>query len=75
MAAASTPWRTIGCNVNSALETMGFDKSEQDRRVARVLDLVIIGRLREGNIPWQALGGMTAAASIARGAGPMRTSC
>jgi NitT/TauT family transport system ATP-binding protein len=64
-AAGLYPWRTIAGNVKLPLEIMGFDKAEQDRRVARVLDLVNLGGF-EKKYPWQLSGGMQQRASIAR---------
>jgi NitT/TauT family transport system ATP-binding protein len=59
------PWRTIGGNIRLPLEIMGYDKSEQDDRVKRVLDLVELSGF-EKKFPWQLSGGMQQRASIAR---------
>ncbi|MDT8344912.1 MAG: ABC transporter ATP-binding protein [Thermohalobaculum sp.] len=64
-AAGLYPWRTIGANVRLPLEIMGFSKSEQAERVARVLDLVELSGF-EKKFPWQLSGGMQQRASIAR---------
>jgi len=59
------PWRTIGGNIRLPLEIMGYDKSEQEDRVRRVLDLVELTGF-EKKFPWQLSGGMQQRASIAR---------
>ena len=64
-AAGLYPWRTIGGNIKLPLEIMGFSKTEQDERVARVLDLVELGGFAR-KFPWQLSGGMQQRASIAR---------
>ncbi|GGB14835.1 ABC transporter ATP-binding protein [Allosediminivita pacifica] len=64
-AAGLYPWRTIGGNIRLPLEIMGFSKSEQEERVARVLDLVELTGF-EKKFPWQLSGGMQQRASIAR---------
>lgn len=64
-AAGLYPWRTIGGNVKLPLEIMGFSKSEQAERVARVLALVDLAGF-ERKFPWQLSGGMQQRASIAR---------
>jgi NitT/TauT family transport system ATP-binding protein len=64
-AAGLYPWRTIGGNVKLPLEIMGFSKSEQAERVARVLALVDLAGF-EKKFPWQLSGGMQQRASIAR---------
>ncbi len=64
-AAGLYPWRTIGGNVKLPLEIMGFSKSEQSERVARVLELVDLAGF-ENKFPWQLSGGMQQRASIAR---------
>ena len=59
------PWRTIGRNIRLPLEIMGYDKAEQDKRVAEVLELVdLVGF--DKKFPWQLSGGMQQRASIAR---------
>jgi NitT/TauT family transport system ATP-binding protein len=64
-AAGLYPWRTIAGNIQLPLEIMGFSKSDQNDRVARVLDLVELKGF--GNkFPWQLSGGMQQRASIAR---------
>lgn len=64
-AAGLYPWRTIAGNIRLPLEIMGFSRSEMDRRVERVLDLVELSGF--GNkFPWQLSGGMQQRASIAR---------
>lgn len=64
-AAGLYPWRTIGGNVRLPLEIMGYDKSDQDARVKRVLELVDLAGF-EKKFPWQLSGGMQQRASIAR---------
>jgi NitT/TauT family transport system ATP-binding protein len=64
-AAGLYPWRTISGNVKLPLEIMGFDKSERQERVKRVLDLVDLNGF-ENKFPWQLSGGMQQRASIAR---------
>lgn len=64
-AAGLYPWRTIGRNIALPLEIMGFSKSEQKERIARVLDLVDLSGF-EKKFPWQLSGGMQQRASIAR---------
>lgn len=64
-AAGLYPWRTIAGNIRLPLEIMGFDRAEQDKRVARVLDLVELGGFG-AKFPWQLSGGMQQRASIAR---------
>ncbi|WP_106746577.1 ABC transporter ATP-binding protein [Yoonia maritima] len=64
-AAGLYPWRTIGGNIKLPLEIMGFSKSEQAERVARVLELVDLTGF-EKKFPWQLSGGMQQRASIAR---------
>jgi NitT/TauT family transport system ATP-binding protein len=64
-AAGLYPWRTIARNVSLPLEIMGFSRTEQNARVARVLELVELSGF--GNrFPWQLSGGMQQRASIAR---------
>ena len=64
-AAGLYPWRTIAKNVSLPLEIMGFSRSEQAERVARVLELVDLAGF-EKKYPWQLSGGMQQRASIAR---------
>ena len=64
-AAGLYPWRTIGGNIRLPLEIMGYGKSEQDRRVKDVLELVDLAGF-EKKYPWQLSGGMQQRASIAR---------
>ncbi len=64
-AAGLYPWRTIAGNIKLPLEVMGFSKTEQESRVARVLDLVELGGFGR-KFPWQLSGGMQQRASIAR---------
>lgn len=64
-AAGLYPWRTIGGNIRLPLEIMGFSKSEQTERVARVLEMVDLAGF-EKKFPWQLSGGMQQRASIAR---------
>ncbi|QGX99456.1 ABC transporter ATP-binding protein [Roseovarius faecimaris] len=64
-AAGLYPWRTIGGNIRLPLEIMGYAKSDQDERVARVLELVDLAGF-EKKFPWQLSGGMQQRASIAR---------
>ncbi len=64
-AAGLYPWRTIAGNIKLPLEIMGFSKSDQEERVARVLDLVELAGFGR-KYPWQLSGGMQQRASIAR---------
>jgi len=64
-AAGLYPWRTIGGNIRLPLEIMGYDKSAQDTRMRKVLDLVELSGF-EKKFPWQLSGGMQQRASIAR---------
>ena len=64
-AAGLYPWRTIEKNIALPLEIMGYSKSEQDERIARVLDLVELSNFGK-KYPWQLSGGMQQRASIAR---------
>ncbi|MEQ8294515.1 MAG: ABC transporter ATP-binding protein [Roseovarius sp.] len=64
-AAGLYPWRTIGGNIRLPLEIMGYGKSEQDRRIGEVLELVDLAGF-EKKYPWQLSGGMQQRASIAR---------
>ena len=64
-AAALYPWRSIAANVRLPLEIMGFDRAEQERRVAETLALVNLEGF-ERKFPWQLSGGMQQRASIAR---------
>ncbi|MCB1337498.1 MAG: ABC transporter ATP-binding protein [Maritimibacter sp.] len=64
-AAGLYPWRTIAGNIKLPLEIMGFQKSEQDKRVADVLKLVDLDGFGK-KFPWQLSGGMQQRASIAR---------
>jgi NitT/TauT family transport system ATP-binding protein len=64
-AAGLYPWRTIAGNIKLPLEIMGMDKSEQDRRVREVLELVELQDFGK-KFPWQLSGGMQQRASIAR---------
>ncbi|MDX5384859.1 MAG: ABC transporter ATP-binding protein [Rhodobacterales bacterium] len=64
-AAGLYPWRTIGGNIRLPLEIMGYDRADQDARVARVLELVELSGF-EKKYPWQLSGGMQQRASIAR---------
>lgn len=59
------PWRTIAGNISLPLEIMGFERSEREARIARVLDLVDLGGFGR-KYPWQLSGGMQQRASIAR---------
>ena len=64
-AAGLYPWRTIGGNIRLPLEIMGYDKTDQDSRVKRTLELVDLAGF-EKKFPWQLSGGMQQRASIAR---------
>lgn len=64
-AAALYPWRTIGKNIALPLEIMGLDKTEQQQRIKRNLELVNLDGF-ERKYPWQLSGGMQQRASIAR---------
>lgn len=64
-AAGLYPWRTIEKNIKLPLEIMGFDRAEQEERVARVLQLVDLEGFGK-KMPWQLSGGMQQRASIAR---------
>ena len=64
-AAGLYPWRTIGGNIRLPLEIMGYSKTEQAERAARVLETVDLAGF-EKKFPWQLSGGMQQRASIAR---------
>ncbi|MEI2805340.1 ABC transporter ATP-binding protein [Albidovulum sp.] len=64
-AAGLYPWRTIAGNIRLPLEIMGFSRTEQEERVARVLSLVDLDGFGR-KFPWQLSGGMQQRASIAR---------
>ena len=64
-AAGLYPWRTIAGNVRLPLEIMGFERTDQEERVKRVLDLVELSGF-ENKYPWQLSGGMQQRAGIAR---------
>lgn len=64
-AAGLYAWRTISGNIKLPLEIMGFSKTEQAERVARVMELVDLSGF-EKKFPWQLSGGMQQRASIAR---------
>ncbi|MBD3766294.1 MAG: ABC transporter ATP-binding protein [Rhodobacterales bacterium] len=64
-AAGLYPWRTIAGNIRLPLQIMGFDRAEQEARIARVLKLVELEGFG-GKFPWQLSGGMQQRASIAR---------
>ena len=64
-AAGLYPWRTISGNIKLPLEIMGYNKQEQLKRVARVIELVELSGF-ENKYPWQLSGGMQQRASIAR---------
>ena len=64
-AAGLYPWRTIGGNIRLPLEIMGYSRTEQEQRTAKVLELVELGGF-EKKYPWQLSGGMQQRASIAR---------
>lgn len=64
-AAGLYPWRTISKNIKLPLEIMGYSKSDQEKRVKDVLELVDLEGFG-GRYPWQLSGGMQQRASIAR---------
>ena len=64
-AAGLYPWRTIAKNIKLPLEIMGYSRSEQEKRVEDVLELVDLKGFG-GKFPWQLSGGMQQRASIAR---------
>lgn len=64
-AAGLYPWRTIGGNIRLPLEIMEYSKSDQEKRVRDVLELVDLAGF-EKKYPWQLSGGMQQRASIAR---------
>lgn len=64
-AAGLYPWRTIAKNIKLPLEIMGYSRSDQDKRVKDVLELVDLAGFG-GKYPWQLSGGMQQRASIAR---------
>jgi NitT/TauT family transport system ATP-binding protein len=64
-AAGLYPWRTIAGKFRLPLESLGFDRAEQEARVARVLELVELTGFGK-KFPWQLSGGMQQRASIAR---------
>lgn len=64
-AASLLPWRTIEKNIAVPLEIMGYEKSDQQARIERVLKLVDLSNFGK-KYPWQLSGGMQQRASIAR---------
>ena len=64
-AAGLYPWRTVEKNIALPLEIMGISKTEQQTRIARVLELVDLNNFAK-KYPWQLSGGMQQRASIAR---------
>ncbi|MEL7105127.1 MAG: ABC transporter ATP-binding protein [Pseudomonadota bacterium] len=64
-AAGLYPWRTIAGNIKLPLEIMGYTKSDQEKRVKNVLQLVDLEGF-DKKFPWQLSGGMQQRASIAR---------
>jgi NitT/TauT family transport system ATP-binding protein len=64
-AAGLYPWRTVAQNIALPLEIIGVSKTEQETRIARVLDLVDLKGFGNKH-PWQLSGGMQQRASIAR---------
>ena len=64
-AASLLPWRTIEKNIAVPLEIMGYEKSDQQARIKRVLKLVDLSNFGK-KYPWQLSGGMQQRASIAR---------
>jgi NitT/TauT family transport system ATP-binding protein len=64
-AAGLYPWRTVEKNIALPLEIMGVPKHEQEKRIARVLELVDLKGFGK-KFPWQLSGGMQQRASIAR---------
>ncbi|NRB31031.1 MAG: ABC transporter ATP-binding protein, partial [Rhizobiaceae bacterium] len=64
-AASLLPWRTIEKNIAVPLEIMGYEKSDQQARIERVLKLVDLENFGK-KYPWQLSGGMQQRASIAR---------
>ena len=64
-AAGLYPWRTIAKNIKLPLEIMGYSRSEQEKRVQDVLELVDLKGFGQ-KFPWQLSGGMQQRASIAR---------
>lgn len=64
-AAGLYPWRSIAKNIKLPLEIMGYSRTEQEKRVNDVLQLVDLEGFG-GKYPWQLSGGMQQRASIAR---------
>lgn len=64
-AASLLPWRTIEKNIAVPLEIMGYEKSDLQARIDRVLKLVDLENFGK-KYPWQLSGGMQQRASIAR---------
>ena len=56
-AASLLPWRTIEKNIAVPLEIMGYEKSDQQARIDRVLKLVDLENFGK-KYPWQLSGGM-----------------
>ena len=64
-AAGLYPWRTIAGNIRLPLEIMGYEKSDMEDRINKVLELVELSGFGK-KFPWQLSGGMQQRASIAR---------
>ena len=58
-------WRTVEANVRLPLELLGMDKSQRDKRVKEMLELVELGQFVK-SYPQQLSGGMQQRVAIAR---------
>jgi NitT/TauT family transport system ATP-binding protein len=58
-------WRTVEANVRLPLELMGMDKTQREKRVKEMLELVELGQFVK-NYPSQLSGGMQQRVAIAR---------